>query len=187
MIKYMGFEKHGGKTAISLKWWHELNALMGRYDCWHRIRWESVTSFIFVCKGNICRSAYAHKFIADKITIGVSSAGLEATPDSIANAAAIACAARRGLDLTNHRAQNIRDTALDQGSLIIAFEPAHLKQLILIRPDAAICQLTLLGLYRSPVSPYIHDPYGLPGIYFDTCFEGIETGILKIVENFEGS
>ena len=186
MLKHITLEKYGGKTAVGLKWWHEFNALMGRYTCWNKVRWELVNNLVYVCKGNICRSAFASSFTAGKIKVGVSSAGLEAKPESPANTAAIACAERRGLDLTNHKAQNIRNTTLDTGSLIVAFEPDQLKQLVLMRPDAANSQLTLLGLYKSPVSPYIHDPYGLPNCYFDTCFEGIEAGILRLIGNLEG-
>ena len=39
---------------------------------------------------------------------------------------------------------------------------------------------TLLGLWGSPVTPHIHDPYGTSKIYFDHCFNYIENTVYEI-------
>ncbi|HJW26633.1 MAG TPA: hypothetical protein VJ576_17180 [Rhodocyclaceae bacterium] len=168
---------YGGKKALGLAVWHSSRACLGALDRYKAVDWERVSRVIFVCKGNICRSAFAgRRFRA--YGVGVASAGLEADPGRPADPRAAKVARRFGADLGDHRSAHVADLELAPGDLFVAFEPDHgdrLRQLALLQPGV---QVTLLGLWSPvPGTVYLHDPYGLHESYFELCFERIVRGL----------
>lgn len=131
-----------------------------------------VERLVFCCKGNICRSAYAH-WRAREQGWATASFGLDARPGKPANPAAVAAAQRRGLSLDAHAACDA-PTALAQagpGDLILAMEPGQLQAL----RGRSAAQLSLLGLWHpTRPRPYLQDPYGRGPGYFDFCFGYID-------------
>jgi len=65
-----------------------------------------------------------------------------------------------------------------EGDLYIAMEPWHAKSIE--EKLGSKVHSTLLGLWGTPRSPYIHDPYGTMPSYFDHCFDQIEKSVSKI-------
>lgn len=151
-----------------------LQALTGRFRFATRIDWQSVERLVFVCKGNVCRSPYAAAR-ASALGVHATSFGIDTSGDVPANPAAVAAAARRGLDLTAHRSRIFDTKLLYSSDLVVAFEPNHLWNLrdrAEFRP-----QLTLLGLWGAGLRPLLADPYGKSDAYFDTCFDIIDDAL----------
>ena len=81
----------------------EVENRSGNFRRFKQIRWESVKRAVFVCHGNICRSPYAARR-AEAYGLTVASFGLSAGTGESADPSARRIAARRGVDLADHRA-----------------------------------------------------------------------------------
>ena len=149
---------------------------LGAFAPLRRVRWNDVERLVFICHGNVCRSAYAD---ARARLAGLRSAsfGLAARDGDGANPVALARAAARGVDLSAHRATSASAAHVRPGDLLVLMEPAHLRRLALVEPSYPA---TLLGLWATPPRPHLEDPYGLSPTYFDTCFEIVDSAIEEI-------
>lgn len=132
---------------------------------------------MFVCKGNICRSAFAEA-VAKSRGLNSISCGVETRDGLPADRKAVEAALRKGEDLESHKTQKITSISARDRDLFIAMEPWHVNYIDEEFGNKARC--TLLGIWGKPVSPYIHDPYGsMPG-YFDYSFDCIEKSVGEI-------
>ncbi|MET0363836.1 MAG: phosphotyrosine protein phosphatase [Sphingobium sp.] len=136
---------------------------------------ESVRRLVFICHGNICRSAFAD-VAARRAGLAVASFGLSTDHGKPAHGPAIDAAARLGHDMSAHRATDMPSYQPQEGDLLIAMETRQLRR---IAADPRLSRLprTLLGLYTRPVVPHLHDPYSLSTAYMDRCLARIETAI----------
>lgn len=141
------------------------------------IEWSRVRRLIFVCQGNICRSAYAEAS-ARRLGLRAASFGLDAGEGAPANPTAIDRAARRGIDLTPHRARRASASLVGDGDLLVAMESGQVASLARLTPAKA----TLLGLWATPPRPHLEDPYGLSPLYFETCFDVIDSAMAQIAK-----
>jgi protein-tyrosine phosphatase len=137
-----------------------------------------VARLVFVCYGNICRSPYAEAR-ARSLHLDAASFGLQSKHRCKADSIAMRVAASRGLDLRSHLAKSAQGIALGTGDLLIAMEPSQLKPMLSIANSAG-AQVTLLGLWCSPVRPYLQDPYGLTDGYFQNCFSLIDSAVWEL-------
>jgi len=168
---------YGGKKALGLAIWHFSRSCLGAFGPYKQIDWQRVSRVIFVCKGNICRSAFAgRQFRA--FGIEVASAGLEADSGKPADPRAAKVARRFGADLSGHRSIHVAELELADGDLFVVFEPKHGERLRRFCAGRPGVQVTLLGLWSPfPGMVYVHDPRGLHEVYFELCFERIEGGL----------
>ena len=136
--------------------------------------------FIFVCNGNTCRSAYAEAK-AQSLGLNAISCGLQADNNAFANELAIQTALRRHIDLSCHRTKNIRNIKIEQGDVLLAFEPCQANDILKLTEDPKP-KVSLVGLYLDFPLPLIQDPYGLSDAYFDKCFDRIDD-VLKNIKD----
>jgi protein-tyrosine phosphatase len=153
---------------------------VGRFDRYKEVNWSRVERLVFVCSGNICRSAYAE---ARARTFGLPAAsfGLHTAGQAPVDNMAAAEAKKRGLDLDKHRSSSADDFAVKPGDLFITMERRQAAE-ISTRYDMRPVQLTLLGLWSTPIRPHIHDPYGLSVAYFATCFDIIDSAVAALAQ-----
>ncbi len=150
--------------------------LLGAFAPLRRVAWDEVERLVFVCQGNICRSAYA-AVRARRLGLRSASFGLAARDGDRANAVAVERAAARAVDLASHRATSAPAARLEPGDLLVAMEPGQLPGLALLVPGRP---MTLLGLWATPPRPHLEDPYGLSPAYFDTCFDVVDSALEEI-------
>jgi protein-tyrosine phosphatase len=134
---------------------------------------------VFVCLGNICRSAFAER-LANDLGLSAVSLGLSTTTGAASPPDAIESARRQGIDLTDHRAVDWSDFTVLPGDVFLAMEirQAHeLRRRLNGRTDVTV---SLLGLWCFPVMPHIHDPFSLNADYFDTCFMRIRQAVTHL-------
>jgi protein-tyrosine phosphatase len=154
--------------------------LAGRFGRFEQIDWNGVKRVVFVCKGNICRSAYAEAK-ARELGLETASFGLDARDGVGADPQMTEVAGQRGLDLTPHRAQSLRRFVMQAGDLLVALEPNQADTLIMnLKNSGVAAQVTLLGLYDHPRRPHVEDPFGLTPEYFDTCCGIIDRAVGQI-------
>lgn len=166
---------YGGKRAYVAYLRSRFANALGAYSPWSRPPPETTSRLVFVCKGNICRSAFAAAYARAR-GLSSTSAGLAATTGVPANGAALATARSHGIRLDDHRALALSELPLDREDLILVFEPDHAEEVAARSPHLAE-SIRLIGAYATPCTPYIHDPYGLSEQYFEACFSRIESAI----------
>lgn len=146
---------------------------------------DSVRRVVFVCMGNICRSAYGHH-IAERHGLPVASFGLSACTGTRSPEPSIAAAARRQVDMQAHRSLDWRDFKPQAGDLYLVMEvrQAHeLRRRLGERRDVQIC---LLGMWCKPIMPHLHDPFTLSDEYFDTSFRRVEQAVANLATALPG-
>ena len=173
---------YGSRRGFVRTYYHRMLYLLGKYRYYREIEWDKVERLVFICKGNICRSAYAEAH-AKMLELNAISCGLDTIVDAPANRDAMQAATRRGLSLEQHKTKPIMYHFLQKTDLLIVMEPwqAEYLQNTLIRKH----QCTLLGLWGRPAKPHIQDPYGSTANYFDICFEYIEDCIHEIADRIK--
>ena len=145
----------------------------------------AVRRFVFVCQGNICRSAFADRLVHDR-GFDSTSFGLSTAANGIAHPPAAAAAADLGVDLSTHRTQRVEDYVPQEGDLLLAMEVRQLARLAAM-PRLAHLPRSLLGRWANPPRPHLHDPFGLDQAYMATCLTVIETAVGNLVRAYPGA
>jgi len=94
---------------------------------------------MFICTGNICRSAMAHVMLEDKAKkqnkdIEVYSCGVYAQNGDISTEEAIETMEEYQIDLKKHRATNIRSSKIEDMDVILCATTAHKNNVINMYP-----------------------------------------------------
>lgn len=173
-------KNYGSRRGFVLTFWYRLLLLSGNYRQYKQIDWDAVDRLVFICKGNICRSAYAEA-VARSLGLEAISCGLDTIEDAPANADAIKAAEKYGYNMQKHKTRPVMYVELKRTDLLLAMEPWQIKCLEnnLNRKH----QYSLLGLWADPALPHIQDPYGTPQGYFDKCFIHIKDAVETLVSN----
>ncbi len=138
-------------------------------------------SILFVCLGNICRSPYAEHRLTDELSragrgaIRVVSAGF-ILPGRPSPEAALRVAARRGLDLEDHRSQVVTPAMTRDADVAIVMEPKQLRQLRKVAgAEQGGLPIVLGDLDPEPIDRRaIIDPYDQPDDVFEAVYERID-------------
>jgi protein-tyrosine phosphatase len=145
----------------------------------------SVRRIVFVCQGNICRSAFAD-VVARHSGLRAVSFGLSTTTGRPAHAPAILAARTLGFDLAAHQALDLKDYRPEPGDLLLAMEVRQLHRLAADRRLKDFPRM-LLGRWARPIWPHLHDPYGLDDRYMLSCLHRIAGTVPALVTAFPGA
>jgi protein-tyrosine phosphatase len=155
----------------------EAEFLIGRLDSVLSPDLTKTKRLVFVCLGNINRSAFAEKLATD-MGLTAISIGLATSTGAPAFSTAVVTASRFGINLSTHEATDIGNYNYIDGDLLMAMEVRHAHQLEKYGiPTKAI---TLLGHWASPHRIHIHDPHTLSNAYFRTCFSVIHSAVREL-------
>ena len=144
-----------------------------------------VRRLVFVCHGNICRSAYADG-LARRAGMNVASFGLSTSSGKAACPLVAQQAQARGLDLSDHRTTRAEDYLPLPGDYLLGMETRHLRKLA-ADPRTAGLPRGLLGSYATPAVPHLHDPYKLDPAYMDVCLDRIERAVAALATRYPGA
>jgi protein-tyrosine phosphatase len=113
---------------------------------------DAAATILFVCTGNICRSPMAEGLLRARLaargvdavvrSTGLTARGRPATDEAIAVAAAM------GIDIRAHRSRVLNGRMIDDADLIVGLERFHVREVVLLRPDASSRAFTLKELCR---------------------------------------
>ena len=115
-------ENYGSRRGAMLTYRYRVLCLFGKYRKYRQINWGSIDRLVFVCKGNICRSAYAEA-VARSIGVDSISCGIDTVTGAPANEQAIKISSMRGFDLTKHKTTPVQSLTFKENDLLIAMEP----------------------------------------------------------------
>jgi protein-tyrosine phosphatase len=150
----------------------------GRYRSYANPDWRRVQRFIFICKGNICRSSLAWGYATHRGVVA-DSFGIDCPDGDPADPRAIEYAAGIGFDLSPHRTRNLARLTPRPGDLLVVMEPAHLPA---VQQFAGVAQITLAGLWLPRPRPYVHDPYSATPTYFRRCEDDMVVAVSRMLE-----
>jgi protein-tyrosine-phosphatase len=154
-------------------------------------RHAPVRSALFICHGNINRSAYAAAAFARAIppharpSVRILSAGFIG-PDRPASTLATQAARRRGIDLTSHRSRLIDPDELRASELIVVMNRLQADEIRRIAQSAdRNDRIVILGdLDPEPIRERaVLDPYGHPAPVFEAVFDRIDRCIGALVRD----
>jgi protein-tyrosine-phosphatase len=150
-------------------------------------------SLLFVCTGNICRSPLAEAFLKDYASkqgqpgrISVSSAGTHAWDGNPATAEASLAGARYGLDLSQHRAREVRRSIIEENDFILAMTIRQHEWLLRAFPESKNkLYLALLFPRRlageSPEVADVPDPMGESVVFYLNVLEMLQPALPAIL------
>ncbi len=184
MINRIVYDEYGSRRGLLNTQIHRFKYYLGQYNHLKQVQWADIDRLVFVCKGNICRSAYAEA-VAKGLGLDSASCGVDTSSGMPANQDAVRVAALRGYDLSHHATTPIQFLERRVGDLFVAMEPWHVERIESLCGGDASC--TLLGMWGRPGLPYIHDPYGASDEYFNYCFGYIEKAVNEVAEKIKNS
>ena len=130
---------------------------------------STARSFVFVCFGNIMRSAMAEFLMRRELSdapseelrrVHIVSAGLHATPGKEAHPWAQEAAASLGISLATHRAKLLTREIVEQADCVFAMDFQNKAELLTLYPEAED-KIYMLSAYAEGAWQYreIPDPY----------------------------
>lgn len=140
-----------------------------------RLDLRDIKHIVFVCKGNICRSAFAEQYLKKKITgeaVCIESCGLDVDQGGYSPPEAVRVAGDFGVDLASHHAKGLFSCNLQGADLIVAMEYGQYLRLRDLYPEkvACICLLREFASWPSGIFCNIEDPFGLGDKVFRNCY-----------------
>ena len=142
---------------------------------------------MFICTGNICRSAMAHVMLEKRAkeenkNIEVYSCGVFAQNGDRSTNEAIEVMKEYGINLENHRATNIRNSDIEQMDIILCATTAHKNNVINMYPNLEEKIFTMKEYVEYPKNDLdIKDPWGFDINTYRRCAKEIEDCIEKMM------
>lgn len=145
---------------------------------------------IFVCKGNICRSAFAEhymKSIAEGLEVKIGSYGLDVDQGKYPPREAINAAAMFGIDISKHISQKLYKVDVENADLIIPMEYGQYQRLVKLYPEKKIFVKLLKKYAPFPYSVFcnIDDPFGCEQDEFIKSFNLIHKSIEGLCQDLK--
>lgn len=151
---------------------------------------------MFICTGNICRSAMADWLLKQKIKetgigdIEVCSCGIYAQDgDTPTYEAKSVMQDEYGIDISSHRATNIRNSKIKEMDLILCATMRHKEAVIDIYPELKEKVFTMKEYinydrkYHDKID--IKDPWGYDIETYRSCLSEIEECVNGILEKYK--
>lgn len=146
---------------------------------------------MFVCTGNICRSAMAHHYCQKRLydlkkqnEIFVSSCGTSAVTGDISTKNAISVMKKYDVDLINHRATSMFDIDVENYDLILCMTEQHKFNFLVFFPklEGKVFTLKEYVLGKGITNIDIDDPWGYNLKIYDACAKEIVDCVDKLLE-----
>lgn len=158
-------DNYGGKKPFVNYYINIVKLKLGFYSSYTRIP-SDVKRVVFVCQGNICRSALAEEVFRNQTSFPVASIGLDTQTDKSASPRMIIAAKEFNYNLDKHRTTSIYDFKIKQNDLLVCMQPEQIFQLNTLAPMAS---KFLFGSVLKPQIPRINDPYSASDSYMKKC------------------
>lgn len=145
---------------------------------------------MYICTGNICRSAMAEGMLKKELqdknieNVKVYSCGIYAITGDYATYNAIEAANKYNVDISNHRATNIKDSNIKEMDLILCATESHKQSVVFLYPelkDRVYTMKEYAKLDNDGKDMDIKDPWGYDIEVYKNCIKEIEDTIQKML------
>lgn len=147
---------------------------------------------LFICTGNICRSALAEGIFNHQIkqkkaadAFVAISAGMYVTDNEKASHHAIEVLKPMQIDITGHRSKGVNEVFMEEAFIVITMTRAHKNALRLQYPQHGHKVFTFHEYTEGDASKDVEDPYGMPASFYMACSNDLSQGIEKLIEKLE--
>ena len=150
---------------------------------------------MFICTGNICRSAMAHWLFKKKLEdvkikdVEVYSSGTYAETGDVSTEEAIEVMEEYGVDLKQHRATNISKSDIENMDLILCATSEHKIQILRKYPKLNEKLYTMKEYVNYDTEGYnkinIKDPWGYGIAVYRMCAAEIEKCLDLLIKQLE--
>ena len=149
---------------------------------------------MFICTGNICRSAMAHWLMEKKIkdnnlnNIEVYSSGVFAEPGDKSTYSAIEVMEEYGVDLKNHEATHIMQSEVQEMDLILCATSSHKRSVLQMYPNLNGKVYTMkeyVNINKNEQDLDIKDPWGYDIEIYRFCAAEIDRCLEKLIEKIK--
>ena len=143
---------------------------------------------MFICTGNICRSAMAHKMLEKKAkelnkNVEVYSCGIWAYDGNKPTYEGITVMKDYGIDLSTHRATYIENSNIKEMDVILCATQNHKQNVIRMYPDLQDKIFTMKEYAGHPKNDLdIQDPWGYGLDVYKKCAKEIENCLAIILK-----
>lgn len=144
---------------------------------------------MFICTGNICRSAMAHWLLKKKLeernikNVEVYSAGIYAVEGDTSTYEAIEVMEEYGVDLKKHRATKVQNSNIKDMDIILCMTLSHKRDLIYMYPELKEKIYTLKEYVKDEKNGVeIRDPWGYDIVTYRFCASEIDACLDKLIE-----
>lgn len=149
-----------------------------------------MSSFVFVCTGNICRSPMAEGLMrhrcaeADIHSVNITSMGIHGLDNVPATREARQVCEENGVDISTHRSRPIDGEEIQDADMVFCMEPIHQKFLHAFFPWHRDKIVLLAAWPEKPNrKSSITDPMGKPIDFYRKIFDVISGHIDRVMEN----
>lgn len=143
---------------------------------------------MFICTGNICRSAMAHKLLEKKLqdsnikNVEVYSSGIFAEDGDYSTYNAEEAMEEYGVDMSTHRATNIRNSSIEEMDLILCATIPHKNAVLQMYPNLKEKVYTMKEYVDySKDDLDIKDPWGYDIETYRFCASQIDECLEKMI------
>lgn len=148
---------------------------------------NKISSVIFVCKGNVCRSAFAEQRLRDLLLekkIIIDSCGINVDQGGYPPEESISIAAEFSSILDGRRAKRLQECDINSADLICPMEYWQYQHLVRLFPRKSKNIILLRNLTPFPYRIFcnIPDPYGSEAGEYRRVFTLIDKALQKILE-----
>ena len=151
---------------------------------------RSAGKILVVCHGNIIRSPFAARLVAEALRdhprIAIRSGGLAAIAGKPSHPRAVVAASKQRIDLTGHHAAPLDEQVVNTSDVIFVMEVPHLVAMRRRFPNAE-SKTFLLTCLASDTPLEIQDPYDGDASRFDACFDHIVRAVDPIVRTLSNT
>lgn len=146
---------------------------------------RTISSIIFVCKGNVCRSAFAElrlRYLLDSKSVQVDSCGIDVDQGDYAPVDSVSVATEYSCSLEGRRSKGLSGCDFQSADLICPMEYRQYKRLLQLYPEKKENIVLLRNLAPFPWRLFcnIDDPYGLGIKEFRRVYRLIDRSLLQI-------
>ncbi len=141
-------------------------------------------SVLFVCYGNINRSAVAHRLLVQKNISGLTadSCGFHPVVGRDADSTMVEVAQENGINMKGWSSQQITRQQVDAADLILAMDASHIARLRDRFPDCLDKTFYFSSIDTKETIPLeVGDPFAKERTTYETCFSHLERGISSLV------